>query len=284
MPRHDADAADAAPNEIVRLLRALARPGATIELTGGGTMIVAAFGKVATVPLAVSSAARTAGWIVIDNPGNVRLTRAGREHLRRTRTRGGAPLVAQAPPKQAPREDAATPAIDLNESPLAWLARRQRGSGEALISPAQLNAGERFRADFWFAGLSPRVTSSWSPNPSGSRSRKSGARCPAEQTDAMLAARQRVQRALQAVGPELSGILIDVCGHLKGLELAERQARWPKRSAKVVLDLALTALARHYGLIVEAGGKAVPHKVRQWGTPGYRPPADAPGPEPDGAA
>ncbi|MCO5129877.1 MAG: DUF6456 domain-containing protein [Xanthobacteraceae bacterium] len=131
-----------------------------------------------------------------------------------------------------------------SESPLAWLARRKGRDGRAMIEPMQFVAGERLRADFTRAQLTPRVTSNWSA-PAGRGSRGSGA---SEMTDLVVASRQRVRLALEARGPEFAGVLLDVCCFLRGLEDLEHERGWPSRSAKVVLQLALSRLARHYGL------------------------------------
>ncbi len=146
-----------------------------------------------------------------------------------------------------------------SESPLAWLARRKGRDGSALIDAEQFIAGERLRADFTRGHLSPRVTSSWSGT---ARVRGSGA-APAEMTDLIVASRQRVRAALEACGPEFAGVLMDVCCFLRGLEDVERERGWPSRSAKVVLQLALTRLARHYGFrpSVRGSGNAA---IRTW--------------------
>ncbi|MFG1350606.1 DUF6456 domain-containing protein [Xanthobacter autotrophicus] len=147
------------------------------------------------------------------------------------------------------------PQINLAESPLAWLARRTGKDGRALVDQTQLAAGERLREDFTRAQLTPRVTSRWSE--------VSGAGTPEAFTDMVLAAKQRVARAMTAVGPELSGVLLDVCCFLKGLEAVERERLWPARTAKVVLGLALDRLAVHYGLSGSAQGRARA-PVRSW--------------------
>ena len=146
-----------------------------------------------------------------------------------------------------------TVTVDEGESPLAWLARRKGRDGTSLIDAVQLESGERLRADFTFAQLMPRTTSNW--NAAGARERHSLGGAVA-MTDAVVAARQRMRHALDAVGPEFSGVLLDVCCFLKGLEQVERERRWPPRSAKVVLQLGLDCLARHYGYRREIRGAA----------------------------
>lgn len=161
--------------------------------------------------------------------------------------------------------EAGVRAVTVNdgESPLAWLARRKGRDGQPLISPTQFCAGERLRADFTRASLSPRVTSAWQAPISRGSGAAGGA---GEATDAMVAARQRVQMALKACGPEFSGLLMDVCCFLRRLEDVEVAHGWPARSAKVVLQLALHRLARHYGLRGEISG-AAHARLRAWTVP-----------------
>jgi hypothetical protein len=151
--------------------------------------------------------------------------------------------------------------VNDSESPLAWLARRKGRDGRTMISPNQFIAGEKLRADFTRGHLSPRVTSDWSA-PGAGRSRTFGGGA-GEMTELVIASRQRVRLAMEACGPEFSGLLMDVCCFLRGLEEVERERGWPLRSAKIVLQLALDRLARHYGLRDEARGEANAH-LRSW--------------------
>ena len=168
--------------------------------------------------------------------------------------------LALAPRQIITKFGRASVTVDETESPLVWLARRHGRNGRALIEPHQLQAGERLRADFTRAHLMPRTTSNWSESlASGRQGGKGGAVF----TETMIAARQRVHHALDAVGPEFAGLLLDVCCFLKGLADIERERAWPARSGKVVLQLALDRLARHYGYAALARGLARA-RVKTW--------------------
>ncbi len=160
--------------------------------------------------------------------------------------------------------------VNHGESPLGWLRRRRDAAGRPLIDAAEFEAGERLRADYTRGQMVPRVTSNWSAAVAA-KGRSAGV---AEITEVALAARERVERALRKVGPELAGLLVDFCCFLKGLEEIERERRWPPRSAKVPLRMALTALARHYGLSGEARGPKRSPGLLHWGTDDYRPTID----------
>lgn len=250
----------AAARAVLRLLAGLARRTATRQPEGPGS----------ETPVTV---ARQRGWIEPE-PGRSgwRLSVKGREFLRRALSGQDLPDASAAADARNGQIPEASPAIDPDESPLAWLRRRKGRDGQPLISEDEFQAGERLRADFWFAGMTPRVTSRWGDGPSiGGRRSAPGAGV--EMRDGVIAAEDRVRRALAAVGPELSGVLVDVCCHLKGIEDAERQAGWPQRAGKIVLRIALAQLARHYGIGM-AAASAGPARTRHWGAPDYRPRLD----------
>jgi hypothetical protein len=149
--------------------------------------------------------------------------------------------------------------VELDESPLDWLRRRRDREGAPFIEAAHLQAGERLRSDITQAGLLPSVTARWDPVRADG-----GPRGPADASDRVIGARQRVRHAFEAVGADFSDLLIDLCGFLKGLETIERERRWPPRSAKVVVRLALARLAEHYGLASEAKGPQTSRRIRAW--------------------
>jgi hypothetical protein len=235
-------------------------------------------GAVPRTPAFIMVQALSAGLIEgrPDSPTTLTITPAGRAWLRR-QLASDDPFLNQhrelrtvtLPPEPG---KPATPPLTVNdaESPLAWLRQRKDRHGAPMLDDHQFAAGERLRKDYTFAALGPRVTANWSAMAPTDRSQRSGASAGAMRDD-VIAARARVSRAIAQVGPELGRILIDVCCLLKGIEAAEHGMGLPQRSGKVVLQLALTALARHYGLIAPPAPRNEVQHILQWGVADYRP-------------
>lgn len=175
-----------------------------------------------------------------------------------TQTRKKAAATATSALLMVKGADGEEVAINLNESPLQWLATRKDAKGRAYLDANEVLAGERFRLDFTFAGLQPVMTAQWgSPLDGGRRGPEA-----LNMTDTLIAARERLSRVAKALGPEFFGLLTDVCGFLKPLQEVEATRGWPVRSGKLVLKLALASLARHYGLESEAKGPARSRGIR----------------------
>ncbi len=150
------------------------------------------------------------------------------------------------------------------ESPLAALARIRDRHGAPWLSADLVIAGDRLRSDFTRGQLAPGISSRWSELVDRGRGGAGGI---ADLTDAALSARRRFEAAFAAVGPELSGLLVDVCCFLKGIEQVERERQWPQRSAKLMLRTGLSILARHY----QPPARTNAGRLRSWGGEGYRP-------------
>jgi hypothetical protein len=244
--------------DAVRFLRRLSSPGKSISS--------------ADRKLSDGLAAR--GFVARDGKGAVTLTASGRAFLRRKLSDPDA-FAAQHQARGTMVIDDGDlgfnrVAVNLDESPLAWMRRHKGRDGQPLIDAVEFSAGERLRADFTRGQLMPRVTANWAASVARGR-RDGGAGGVAELTEAAIGARRRVAKALDAVGPEFAGILVDFCCFLKSIEEIERSRLWPARSAKLVIRLALASLARHYGLSVSARGREASGRLRHWGAEDYRP-------------
>jgi hypothetical protein len=205
--------------------------------------------------------------LVERNGGRISLREEGRARLMRLLHPGEAHLAQNSDLREtsisAP-EGSRTVRVNDSESPLARLYSRKDKNGKAWIDEAQYQAGERLRSDFEKACLQPRISANWEAAVAG---RSRSAAQAGDISDFALDARNRFNRALAAVGPELAGVAVDICCFLHGLEQVERARGWPPRSAKLMLRTALDMLVRHYGLKTGTGARS----VRQWGTQDYRP-------------
>ena len=202
------------------------------------------------MPDAVFENLERRGLIKGDLKAGVEVTSLGRTFVRRVLADGDGFLEQHQQREPAMVPDAGRGALTNHcESPLAWLHRRRGKSGESFICDAAFAAGERYRRDFTFAGIEQRTTTTWSAS---GATKKTGF-CPGQLSDAAIDARARLGAADKALGPDLAPLARAVCGELIGVEEMEKRAGLPKRSGKVVLRIALNALARHYGYL--SGGR-----------------------------
>lgn len=271
---------------------------AHLKTSAGGSELIRALRLIEKGPVRLSSGARDGrilmercgvGRISVDNGvcrqilssglgalkgDRLSILAAGRSRLRREKD--GTPcFLSQHGEIETIRPLTATGAslrINLSESPLARLARMKSRHGTPFLNASEWEAGERLRVDFTRGQMQPRLGIDWDAPLVGTSGQAGDGG--ADMSDAAMAARIRVEQALAAAGPELSGVLLDICCFLKGLSQVERERGWPVRSAKIMLKAALATLARHYG-----GDRPKPatDRIVHWGSQGYRPSLGQPG-------
>ena len=222
--------------EARRVLRRLCVPRAALFARGDAFVVGRSGTGRVSVAADMVQAFAARHWIMPDGAGRYVLAEAGRDFV--VRHEGG--FADQHRDMQDAALDGKVVKINTAESPLARLKARE------LVNGMQFAAGERLRRDFTLSQLTPRMGVNWeAPVVSGSR----GAGADSI-SDVAIAARQRLNKALAAVGPGLSDLAFDVCCHLKALEAVENARGWARRSARVVLAIALDRLASHYGFDV----------------------------------
>lgn len=253
---------------MVKLLRVLMRGSCTVKSEDGDRMCaLSGNGQGVDLPLAAVRQALSLG-LAVRKDAMIAATPAGSAFVRRALAGGEAAfqdqhrdMVEQTMQVEGKRQPVRR---NLSESPLAPLLRLKGRDGKPFLPAAAVDAGERLLCDFNRGQMQPRITSSWEPRLDSGKGRPfSGG---VEIADSAMAARDRCSRAVEAMGPELAGVAVDVCCFAKGLETVERERSWPARSAKLMLRAALLALARHYAPPQTAG-----RRRHHWGTEDFRP-------------
>jgi hypothetical protein len=141
---------------------------------------------------------------------------------------------SEGPVSGPPQRRRRSVSVNVAESPLTWLHARGH------LDDRQFAAGERLRADWERAQLSPTVTMRWDTV------RVSGGQAGLCPTERQIAAKDRFDGAVAAAGPGLADILWRVVCAGETLPDAERELAWPVRSGKLVLKLALDRVAEFY--------------------------------------
>lgn len=157
---------------------------------------------------------------------------------------------------------------NVTESPLRRLVINMGQGNKPYLLPHQIEAGERLSRLFERAQLRPRVTMAYVATNTGWA--KGSANIAKDISDQGTDARRQLDGIQRALPAECVGVVIDVCGFEKGLQLVERERGWPRRSAKLVLRIGLEQLAMHFGLTPVAQGRNT-GRHRTWMGAGSRP-------------
>lgn len=224
-----------------RAMRLLGRPGAVVEAQGDGYGV------------RLGANRRRRPMLILDEASFQALAR---EATLKPRPQGGWTMIARPEPILPPPgrpgviegevllPEASKPVRrNLGESPIAWLARRRDRDGQPWLTTIEAAAGERLREEYERLGTQGRLTMRWDA------SRVDGGSPGLAAAERDHAARQRIARALEAVGPGLREILERICLMGSALEAAEAALKLPRRTGKTVLKLALQRLARHYRMV-----------------------------------
>lgn len=145
-------------------------------------------------------------------------------------------------------------------APETILRLAQAGQVEPFLAAHHVEAARRLSRLFERARMRQRVTMSYDPTRVGG---SKGRPQQGELAASAIEARRLLVGLAERMPRDCWVMLMDVCGYDKGVQQIETERGWPRRSAKLVLRIALDHLARQMGLGAAArGGEATP--MRNW--------------------
>jgi hypothetical protein len=238
---------------IARVLARLIAPDAELRLDGGGPDYGVFTGRdrrrraLLRVSAAELRELESDGLVEARGEGAFRLSAAGEAKLARDAAAPGEDFIAQhgaVVSRDVIDDDGAVRRVrGLDpEGPMRRLAALRGSGGEPWLSPSELAAAGKLRADWAIGEIGLVRGSDWMAAPMGS-----GARGAGNAQEAAMArrcdAQRRVAEALVCLAAPLRRVVERVCLYEDGLEALERAEGWPARSGKLALKLGLAQLA-----------------------------------------
>jgi len=254
--------------EELRVLRRLCETGAFLaigaDLPKGAVFVKKANHapvRVAVVRREIAKSLAVHDWIKLTKNEKVsvyHVTEVGRAAVRRTLSESGEIADqhrdwGERSISYGPEGEKRKLRVNLRESPLTTLARKNGPDGKPFISRELLDAGERLREDFELSQLGPSVAQNWDRFINGGDRGVFGDNAGGGSS----AAQKRLNEALAALGSGLGDIALRCCCFLEGLETAEKRMGWSARSGKVVLRIALQRLRMYYDDVGKNGGNYI---------------------------
>ncbi len=137
-----------------------------------------------------------------------------------------------------------------NLAPAVAQLGRTRKDAPAFLAPHHIEAAIRFRLLFDRAQLRQRTTMHYGPRSDGGGVNGGMA----DISDMAADARRQINAIHKQLPRDCAGVLFDACGCEMGLQDIEAARNWPRRSGKLVLRIALEALAQILHLQTVAEG------------------------------
>lgn len=138
------------------------------------------------------------------------------------------------------------------EPTLARLAASKERNGQPFLQAHHLAAADRLSGLIARAQLVQRVTMSYDAAHVGGR--RGGGAGASDMSDSAADARRLLNRLAETLPIDCWGVAFDVCALEKGFQAIETERQWPRRSAKLVLRIALDQLAAAFGLSPHVAG------------------------------
>ncbi len=138
-------------------------------------------------------------------------------------------------------------------APEAVLRLSAGSDATRFLAPHHLEAARKLALLFERARMRQRVTMSYDPARIGGGNQRPQQ---GDLADTAIAARRMLDGLSRRMPQDCWAMLTDICGFDKGLQQVELDRGWPRRSAKLVLRIALDQLAAIMGLTETAEGRA----------------------------